>query len=303
MPGSSHTFRHLLPAPAGAYRVSAPGPIRFGHSSAPGVTEFPSTCGALAEATGAFLAGLGVESLLDEVAAALLRLRPRVLAATAEGRPTAGRPERWGTDPHVPPPSARHDGARRGPTGPASDRGGGTLERNASGPGCGAARPGPGPDPAGRGAVALLENGEQRTASGAWWAPALRTEERAGGIPDWAEWVEQVLAATPAALPLPEEEYEGLSGFERVLAPFAEAAGDRMAAALGGEERGLVDLAAVRAGLVRAVGPRLARIAARVLVTELHRAREAGGLTGGDSRARFREFLRRAGAGGASPLC
>ncbi|RPK88305.1 Lanthionine synthetase C-like protein [Streptomyces sp. ADI98-12] len=295
MPGSSHTFRHLLPAPAGAYRVSAPGPIRFGHSSAPGVTEFPSTCGALAEATGAFLAGLGVESLLDEVAAALLRLRPRVLAATAEGRPTAGRPERWGTDPHVPPPSARHDGARRGPTGPASDRGGGTLERNASGPGCGAARPGPGPDPAGRGAVALLENGEQRTASGAWWAPALRTEERAGGIPDWAEWVEQVLAATPAALPLPEEEYEGLSGFERVLAPFAEAAGDRMAAALGGEERGLVDLAAVRAGLVRAVGPRLARIAARVLVTELHRAREAGGLTGGDSRARFREFLRRAG--------
>ncbi|MEU3039582.1 type 2 lanthipeptide synthetase LanM family protein [Streptomyces diastaticus] len=169
------------------------------------------------------------------------------------------------------------------------------MERNASGPGCGAARPGPGPDPAGRGAVALLENGEQRTASGAWWAPALRTEERAGGIPDWAEWVEQVLAATPAALPLPEEEYEGLSGFERVLAPFAEAAGDRMAAALGGEERGLVDLAAVRAGLVRAVGPRLARIAARVLVTELHRAREAGGLTGGDSRARFREFLRRAG--------
>ncbi|MBL3803066.1 MULTISPECIES: type 2 lanthipeptide synthetase LanM family protein [Streptomyces] len=169
------------------------------------------------------------------------------------------------------------------------------MERNASRPGCGAARPGPGPDPAGRGAVALLENGEQRTASGAWWAPALRTEERAGGIPDWAEWVEQVLAATPAALPLPEEEYEGLSGFERVLAPFAEAAGDRMAAALGGEERGLVDLAAVRAGLVRAVGPRLARIAARVLVTELHRAREAGGLTGGDSRARFREFLRRAG--------
>ncbi|MFD6899885.1 type 2 lanthipeptide synthetase LanM family protein, partial [Streptomyces diastaticus] len=169
------------------------------------------------------------------------------------------------------------------------------MERNASGPGCGAARPGPGPDPAGRGAVALLENGEQRTASGAWWAPALRTEERAGRIPDWAEWVEQVLAATPAALPLPEEEYEGLSGFERVLAPFAEAAGDRMAAALGGEERGLVDLAAVRAGLVRAVGPRLARIAARVLVTELHRAREAGGLTGGDSRARFREFLRRAG--------
>ncbi|MGW9523403.1 type 2 lanthipeptide synthetase LanM family protein [Streptomyces diastaticus] len=169
------------------------------------------------------------------------------------------------------------------------------MERNASRPGCGAARPGPGPDPAGRGAVALLENGEQRTASGAWWAPALRTEERAGRIPDWAEWVEQVLAATPAALPLPEEEYEGLSGFERVLAPFAEAAGDRMAAALGGEERGLVDLAAVRAGLVRAVGPRLARIAARVLVTELHRAREAGGLTGGDSRARFREFLRRAG--------
>ncbi|MGX1727754.1 type 2 lanthipeptide synthetase LanM family protein [Streptomyces diastaticus] len=169
------------------------------------------------------------------------------------------------------------------------------MERNASGPGCGAARPGPGPDPAGRGAVALLENGEQRTASGAWWAPALRTEERAGRIPDWAEWVERVLAATPAALPLPEEEYEGLSGFERVLAPFAEAAGDRMAAALGGEERGLVDLAAVRAGLVRAVGPRLARIAARVLVTELHRAREAGGLTGGDSRARFREFLRRVG--------
>ncbi|MGG7612857.1 type 2 lanthipeptide synthetase LanM family protein, partial [Streptomyces sp. ZG43] len=155
--------------------------------------------------------------------------------------------------------------------------------------------PAPGPGPAGRGAVALLENGDQHTASGAWWAPALRTGERTGQVPDWAAWVERVLAATPAVLTLPEEEYEGLSGFERVLAPFAEAASERMVAALGGEERGLVDLTAVRSGLVRAVGPRLARIAARVLVTELHRAREAGGLAGGDSRARFREFLRRVG--------
>ncbi|MFC7466475.1 type 2 lanthipeptide synthetase LanM family protein [Actinomadura keratinilytica] len=114
-------------------------------------------------------------------------------------------------------------------------------------------------------------------------------------MPDWAVWVERVLATTPAVLTPPEGRYEGLSGFERVLAPFAEAAGERMVAALGGAERRLVDLTAVRAGLVRALGPRLARIAARVLVTELHRAREAGGLAGDDSRARFREFLRQVG--------
>ncbi|MFE0495814.1 type 2 lanthipeptide synthetase LanM family protein [Streptomyces albidoflavus] len=169
------------------------------------------------------------------------------------------------------------------------------MERNASGPGCGAAHPAPGPVPAGRGAVALLENGQRHTGDGAWWLPALRPGERTGQAPDWAVWVERVLATTPAVLAAPEGRYEGLSGFERVLAPFAEAAGERMAAALGGAERRLVDLTSVRAGLVRTVGPRLARIAARVLVTELHRAREAGGLAGDDSRARFREFLRRTG--------
>ncbi|MFG1983803.1 type 2 lanthipeptide synthetase LanM family protein [Streptomyces albidoflavus] len=169
------------------------------------------------------------------------------------------------------------------------------MELNASGPGCGAAHPAPGPVPAGRGAVALLENGQRHTGDGAWWLPALRPGERTGQAPDWAVWVERVLATTPAVLAAPEGRYEGLSGFERVLAPFAEAAGERMAAALGGAERRLVDLTAVRAGLVRTVGPRLARIAARVLVTELHRAREAGGLAGDDSRARFREFLRRTG--------
>uniref|UniRef100_UPI004055DF16 type 2 lanthipeptide synthetase LanM family protein n=1 Tax=Streptomyces albidoflavus TaxID=1886 RepID=UPI004055DF16 len=169
------------------------------------------------------------------------------------------------------------------------------MERNASGPGCGAAHPAPGPVLAGRGAVALLENGQRHTGDGAWWLPALRPGERTGQAPDWAVWVERVLATTPAVLAAPEGRYEGLSGFERVLAPFAEAAGERMAAALGGAERRLVDLTAVRAGLVRTVGPRLARIAARVLVTELHRAREAGGLAGDDSRARFREFLRQAG--------
>ncbi|MGN0116150.1 MAG: type 2 lanthipeptide synthetase LanM family protein, partial [Streptomyces albidoflavus] len=163
------------------------------------------------------------------------------------------------------------------------------MERNASGPGCGDARP------AGRGAVALLENGQRHTGGGAWWVPALRPGERTGQVPDWAVWVERVLATTPAVLTPPEGRYEGLSGFERVLAPFAEAAGERMVAALGGAERRLVDLTAVRAGLVRALGPRLARIAARVLVTELHRAREAGGLAGDDSRARFREFLRQVG--------
>ncbi|MEU2756689.1 alpha/beta hydrolase [Streptomyces sp. AD16] len=59
-PSSSHMFRHLIPALAGPYRVIAPDHIGFGRSSAPDVTEFPYTFEALAEVTGALLAGLGV---------------------------------------------------------------------------------------------------------------------------------------------------------------------------------------------------------------------------------------------------
>lgn len=160
----------------------------------------------------------------------------------------------------------------------------------------------PGRGPAGAAALsagpAPVRVGGRPWYAGLWWAPGLLDEldERPGHTPDWAAFTQDVLSHTPEEALVPEEDHPGLSGFVRLLAPFTARAGDRLERLLPGEVRQLADLAAVRADFERHLGQRLARLAARTLVLELHRARSAGRLTGRDSRERFRDFLRRTGS-------
>ncbi|MFG2332631.1 type 2 lanthipeptide synthetase LanM family protein [Streptomyces sp. NPDC048604] len=127
-----------------------------------------------------------------------------------------------------------------------------------------------------------------------WWEPGL-LGARSGDepCPDWAQFAERAVLAAPEDAAAPDGEHPGLTGFERVLAPFTGGAGDRLERSLPERVRALVDLAAVRAGLERCLSGRLARTAARTLVLELHEARTAGLLEGDDPQARFNDFLRR----------
>jgi lantibiotic modifying enzyme len=113
-----------------------------------------------------------------------------------------------------------------------------------------------------------------------------------------------------------EQAYPGLSGFGPVVAPFVEAAAERLRDALtrnaaaveggptagGGPAAGggsamdggpAVDGSArVLADFRRQLTRRLSRIGARTLVTELHEARRLGRLSGEGSEERFRDFVR-----------
>ncbi|MFF1510379.1 type 2 lanthipeptide synthetase LanM family protein [Streptomyces sp. NPDC058326] len=127
-----------------------------------------------------------------------------------------------------------------------------------------------------------------------WWeAGQVSGDDGDGGRPDWAAFAEWASAAAPVRALAPEGEYPGLSGFEWVLRPYTERAGQRLERGVSGRTRKLVDLTAVRSDLERQLSGRLARAAARTLVLELHEARTAGRLEGADSRARFRDFLGR----------
>ncbi|MGC9665107.1 type 2 lanthipeptide synthetase LanM family protein [Planosporangium sp. 12N6] len=83
-----------------------------------------------------------------------------------------------------------------------------------------------------------------------------------------------------------------LESFSAALHPLVADAADRLVARVAGVPETVVDLAAVRAGFAVQVGHRLARLAARTLVLELHTARTAGRLRGDDGRQRFADFLR-----------
>ncbi|MFE5657576.1 type 2 lanthipeptide synthetase LanM family protein [Streptomyces sp. NPDC056517] len=128
-----------------------------------------------------------------------------------------------------------------------------------------------------------------------WWDSGLVRDDGDAERPDWAVLAEEAVAAAPerAVATVPTGELPGLSGFEWVLRPFTGCAGARLERCLSGRARELVDMTAVRDDLERQLSGRLARAAARTLVLELHEARSAGRLEGGDSRARFRDFLAR----------
>ncbi|WP_431783141.1 type 2 lanthipeptide synthetase LanM family protein [Streptomyces chumphonensis] len=118
--------------------------------------------------------------------------------------------------------------------------------------------------------------------------------------PEWARYAERVVASTPEwpAEETPETDgtagAEGAEVFLPVLRPLIRAAWAE-AARLLEPELPRDELDAVRAGFERSLGARLAHLAARSLVTQLHRARTAGVLAGGTSRERFAAFV--AGAG------
>ncbi|MHA4779272.1 type 2 lanthipeptide synthetase LanM family protein [Streptomyces sp. MSC1_001] len=126
-----------------------------------------------------------------------------------------------------------------------------------------------------------------------WWEAGQVSGDGDGRRPDWAAFTEEASDAAPEEAVAPAGEYPGLSGFEWILRPFTDRAGERLERGLSARARGLVDVTAVRGDLERQLSGRLARAAARTLVLELHEARTAERLHGDDTRARFRDFLGR----------
>ncbi|MFI8083201.1 type 2 lanthipeptide synthetase LanM family protein [Kitasatospora sp. NPDC086009] len=130
-----------------------------------------------------------------------------------------------------------------------------------------------------------------------WWERALTPGlPRPPARPDWAAFTEAAVAAAPVRPIVPRAAYPGLTGFALVLAPFAERALVRLPAVLDPAAHrpgrpGRLDVPALRAGFTARLARRLARIAARTLVLELHTARTGGRLAGTTPQERFRSFL------------
>ncbi|MDT9685978.1 type 2 lanthipeptide synthetase LanM family protein [Streptomyces sp. TRM76323] len=139
------------------------------------------------------------------------------------------------------------------------------------------------------GRLAALGVGED-VALGLAAEPAGRLAARAAK-PEWARFVEGALAAGARA-PHPTRDdaapAEGPAVFLPVLRPLVTAAWAVAAARLRTSPG---DTAAARTAFTALLGDRLARQAARTLVTELHHARAGGRLTGATPRDRFAAFL------------
>lgn len=153
-------------------------------------------------------------------------------------------------------------------------------------------------------------------AAGSWWRPALTGDALTSGdalrgdaipehAPDWAVFVQDAIAAAPERAAIGDrEDLPGLRGFERVLAPFTGCAARRMRDGLPRRLSLCVDLDAVQDDFERHLSRRLARLAARTLVLELHTARRDGRLAGDGPEDRFTDFLRLTGArSGLAALC
>ncbi|MER5357464.1 type 2 lanthipeptide synthetase LanM family protein [Streptomyces sp. NPDC002785] len=159
-------------------------------------------------------------------------------------------------------------------------------------------------------AVGLLE-AERPAADGAfwadgpWWRPALTGDALPERAPDWAVFVQDAISAAPEQTVIGDREgLPGLSGFEGVLAPFTACATRRMQDGLPRRLSRFVDLDAVHDDFERHLSRRLARLAARTLVLELHMARRDGRLAGDGPQDRFTDFLRLTGArSGLTALC
>ncbi|MFJ2895851.1 type 2 lanthipeptide synthetase LanM family protein [Streptomyces sp. NPDC087218] len=159
-------------------------------------------------------------------------------------------------------------------------------------------------------AVGLLEAERPATpgdswADGSWWRPALTGERSCERAPDWALFVRDAVSAAPERAEIADRaDRPGLRGFECVLAPFTARAARRMLDGLPPRVGRCADLDAVRDDFERHLARRLARLAARTLVLELHTARREGRLTGAASEDRFTHFLRLTGSrSGLAALC
>nr|WP_258036366.1 type 2 lanthipeptide synthetase LanM family protein [Streptomyces sp. SM10] len=131
-----------------------------------------------------------------------------------------------------------------------------------------------------------------------WWAPGT-AGPYPGTEPGWARFVRETVAGASWEARVADREYPELTGFEVVVAPFADRAADRLTDAVSGEAGrpgpGSCP-AAVLEGFRRHVARHLALLAARTLVSELHTARVGGRLNGEEPRERFRHFLRLTGS-------
>ncbi|MEV4643129.1 type 2 lanthipeptide synthetase LanM [Actinoplanes sp. NPDC049548] len=129
-----------------------------------------------------------------------------------------------------------------------------------------------------------------------WWARGLRARDR---LPDpthpaWAAFVEHTVSAAPIEGPDIAVGLEWHVAFAAALAPLTRAARDRVMEQVG--DAGAVELTAVCDGWSAQLGRRLAALAARTLVAELHTARAAGRLRGGTPAERFTDFARTIGS-------
>ncbi|MCX5412485.1 type 2 lanthipeptide synthetase LanM family protein [Streptomyces sp. NBC_00059] len=138
-----------------------------------------------------------------------------------------------------------------------------------------------------------------------WWVPGT-VGPRADTEPGWAGFVREAVARAPREARIADRAYPDLTGFHLVVAPFAALAADRLAGAVPGDAArpGRASCpAGVLDGFRHDVARRLAVLAARTLVSELHEARTGGRLSGEGPRERFRDFLRlTAGRAGLSSL-
>ncbi|CAM5553110.1 type 2 lanthipeptide synthetase LanM family protein [Streptomyces atroolivaceus] len=147
-----------------------------------------------------------------------------------------------------------------------------------------------------------------------WWVPGT-VGPRPAAEPDWARFVREAVALAPREARIADRAYPDLTGFALVVAPFASRAADRMTDTVAsqaadratdtaaGRMTGTADRGAARRrtapcpagvldGFRHHVARRLALLAARTLVSELHGARTGGRLSGAGPRERFRDFLR-----------
>ncbi|MFR9676950.1 type 2 lanthipeptide synthetase LanM family protein [Streptomyces sp. TR02-1] len=121
---------------------------------------------------------------------------------------------------------------------------------------------------------------------------------RRSTTPPWARFVAEAVSRAPQHPPVPATHTDWRAAFAEVFAPLVDAAGHHLPTAApssGGEAPAHLDAARLHGHVTERLGRRLADPAARTLVTELHRQREAGTLHGADPRARFADFCRRTG--------
>lgn len=120
-----------------------------------------------------------------------------------------------------------------------------------------------------------------------WWRPA---GPESAETPSWARFVAEAFREAPTTAPRVPEGVAWDTGFATILSPFTELAAGRVAPALRAP---LVEPAPILASFRDGLGKRLARLAARTLILELHQARKAGVLAGATPQARFADFVAR----------
>ncbi|MFF9397131.1 type 2 lanthipeptide synthetase LanM family protein [Streptomyces sp. NPDC014744] len=133
---------------------------------------------------------------------------------------------------------------------------------------------------------------------GPWWRPALTAgEPLPDHAPDWAVFVREAVLAAPEKADVDDGDgFPGLRGFARALAPLTARAAEHMLEGLPQRPYAYAELASVQSDFERHLARRLARLAARTLVLELHLARKDGRLAGESPEDRFADFVRLTGS-------